>query len=258
MAYEISLENKNALVTGASRGIGKSIALGFAKAGAKVIIISRTKSELFKTADEIKDLGSIALPIVCDLENMSQLENSINSIVNEFKSIDILANVAGILIPSSIENIRVQDWEKTMKINVLAPCLIAQKIGKIMIDNKIKGSIINTTSEVQDVAEANFGTYNMSKGALKMLTKTIAAEWGEYGIRANNLAPCFVKTELNKPLIDGTGELKGRYEKKLARVPLRRQSVPEDLVGAAIYLASDVSSYVTGQTILVDGGYTCC
>ena len=258
MAFEVSLEGKKAIVTGSGRGIGQAVAIGFAKAGAEVAIVSRTESELKQTAAEIEKYGKKALIVVCDLSDAAQVKELANKVKGSFGRIDVLANVAGMVATSPFEDIREEDWDRVMSVNVKAPFLLCQAVGNVMIEQKTGGSIINTTSECQDVAEVDLGAYNASKGALKMITRTIAAEWGEYGIRANNVAPSFVNTRINKPLFGGsTDGLKGFYETKLARVPLKRHAEPTDLVGAYVYLASDLSSYVTGITILIDGGYTC-
>ena len=127
-----------------------------------------------------------------------------------------------------------------------------------MIERGIKGVIINTTSECQDLAEVNTGAYCPSKGALKMVSKLLAAEWGKYGIRVCNLAPCFVNTDINKPMIHSDDpETKKFFSTKIARVPLGRYGEPEDIAAAAVFLASDRASFISGSTLLIDGGYTC-
>lgn len=261
MAYEISLKGKKALITGASRGIGRAIAIGFAEAGADVAITSRTKTDLMEATREIEKKGVKVFPILCDLANTQEIKELISQVEEKCQVIDILVNSAGINIPSPMEEVKEEDWDMVINVNLKAPFLLGQAFGRLMIEKKVKGSIINITSECQDLAEVDFGAYNPSKGALKMLTRTMAAEWGEFGIRANNLAPSFVNTKINETIFPGskdspTDGLTHFYEKKLARVPLQRHAEPEDLVGAAVYLASDVSSYVTGTTLLVDGGYT--
>lgn len=257
MAFEISLACKKAIVTGAGRGIGKAVAIGLAAAGADVAVVSRTESELKDTAAEIIKLGREALVIVCDLGIADQIKGMVKKVKQLFGKIDILINVAGMVKTSPFEDIKEDDWDKVMNVNVKAPFLLCQSVGKEMIKQKTGGSIINTTSECQDIAEVDLGAYNASKGALKMITRSIAVEWGEFGIRANNVAPSFVNTKINEPLFAGsTDGLKTFYKTKLARIPLKRHSEPEDMVAAYIYLASDYASYITGATIVVDGGYT--
>ncbi len=257
--YNISLEGKIALVTGAGRGIGKAVAIGLAEAGADLAIVSRSERELKETAAEIERLGRRVCTFAVDVGDVQAAVGMVGDVIAHYGKIDILANVAGTLIASAAVDITEADWDKVMGINVKGAFFIAQAVGRHMIEKGIKGSIINTTSECQDQAEKDLGAYCPSKGALKMVTRVLAAEWGKHGIRVNNLAPCFIHTKINEPLIEGaTPGLKTFYQAKLARVPMGRYGEPEDIVAAAVYLASDLAGYVSGTTILIDGAYTSC
>ena len=246
------LSGKVAIVTGGGRGIGKAIALGLAEHGAEVVLSSRTQTQIEQVAQEIRNLGRKALPIVVDLTKMSDLARLIDGTINAFQHIDVLVNNAGQSHEMPAELVEEKEWDSTMNVNVKAPFFLSQKVGKVMIRQGKGGSIINITSEVVQKVELNVGPYCPSKAALHSVTKILAKEWGKYNIRVNSLAPCFVETELNSPFF----AQKEWYESKLKLVPIGRHSVPDDLVGAAVFLASDASSYITGTTILVDGGLT--
>ena len=246
------LAGKVAIVTGGGRGIGKAIAVGLAEHGADVVLSSRTQTQIEQVAQEIRNLGRKALPIVVDLTKMSDLDRLIDGTINAFQHIDVLVNNAGQSHEMPAELVEEKEWDSTMSVNVKAPFFLSQKVGKVMIRQGKGGSIINITSEVVQKVELNVGPYCPSKAALHSVTKILAKEWGRYNIRVNSLAPCFVETELNSPFF----AQKEWYESKLKLVPLGRHSVPDDLVGAAVFLASDASSYITGTTILVDGGLT--
>lgn len=247
------LKGKVAIVTGAGRGIGKSIALGLAQNGANVVLCSRTQTELEQVAQKIKNLEQKALPIVVDMTQISQLDELVEETKKTFKHIDILVNNAGVLFVAPALEVDEESWDLVMDANAKGAFFLCQKVGQVMIQQGKGGSIINVTSEVVQRAELNLGAYCPSKAALNSITKVLAAEWGKFKIRVNSLAPCFVATALNKPALARRGEF---YERKLKGVPLGRHSEPDDLVGGAVFLASDASEYVTGTTILVDGGYT--
>ena len=246
------LSGKVAIVTGGGRGIGKAIAIGLAEHGTDVVVCSRTKPQLEQVAQEIQKLGRRALPIAADLTQPSEIERLVNETVKAFQHIDILVNNAGYVNEAPAEKVDEKEWDYGMTMNVRVPFFLSQRVGNLMIKQGKGGSIINITSEVVQKVELNAGPYCPGKAALNSITKVLAKEWGKHKIRVNSLAPCFVDTELNAPFFTQ----KDWYEAKLKLVPLGRHSVPEDLVGAAVFLASDASGYITGTTILVDGGLT--
>jgi len=247
------LTGKVAIVTGGGKGIGKSIAIGLAQHGANVVLCSRSQGELEQVARKIRKIGQKALPIVLDMTQISQFDGLVKETKKVFKRVDILVNNAGALLVGPALEVDEKSWDLVMDTNAKGAFFLAQKVGQVMIRQGWGGSIINVTSEVVQKVEVNIGAYCPSKAALYSITKILAREWGKYKIRVNSLAPCFVNTVLNQPLF---AQKKEFYEPKLKGVPLGRHSEPEDLVGAAVFLASDASSYVSGTTILVDGGYT--
>jgi NAD(P)-dependent dehydrogenase (short-subunit alcohol dehydrogenase family) len=188
----------------------------------------------------------------CDVTREENCDQAIQAVLNRYAGVDVLINNAGILIVAPAEEVKEEDWDSVMNTNAKGPFFLAQKAGRVMIQQKKGGSIINITSEVVHRVELDLGAYCPSKATLYNITKVLAAEWGKYKIRVNCLAPCFVNTAMNRPLIGD----KVWYEAKLKGVPLGRHSEPEDLIGGAIFLSSDASAYITGTTILVDGGYT--
>lgn len=247
------LTGKVAIVTGGGKGIGKSIAIGFAQQGANVVVCSRSQAELEQVARKIREIGQKALPFVLDMTQISQFDGLVKETKNIFKRIDILVNNAGALVVAPALEVDEKSWDLVMDTNTKGAFFLAQKVGQVMIGQGWGGSIINVTSEVVQKVEVNIGAYCPSKAALYSVTKVLAREWGKFKIRVNSLAPCFVNTVLNQPLF---AQKKEFYEPKLKGVPLGRHSEPEDLIGAAVFLASDASTYVSGTTILVDGGYT--
>ena len=247
------LTRKVAIVTGSGRGIGHAIALGLAEEGADVVIADINAESAENTAKEIKSLGHKALAIKTDVTSLDEIRQLVKKTLDNFKKVDILVNCAGIALVTPAVDVDEKKWDTVMDINVKGAFFLCQEVGKVMIKQGKGGSIINITSEVVKKAElVPLGAYGPSKAALHSVTQLLATEWGKYKIRVNSLAPCFVMTEINKPLLE-SGDF---YQIKLKRVPLGRPAQPEDLVGAAIFLASDASSYVSGITILVDGGFT--
>lgn len=247
------LTGKVAIVTGSGRGIGRAIALGLAEHGADVVVSARTGSEIEAVAGEIRKMERKALPAVLDLTRTDQFDSYVNKVLKEFGHIDILVNNAGTAFIIPATEVTVEQWDSAFALNTRGPFFLCQKVGTQMIKQDKGGSIINITSEVVEVTERTpLGPYCPSKSALHGITKLLAKEWGQYKIRVNSLAPCFVRTKLNQPLFEH-GDF---YQSKVSEVPLQRHSEPEDLVGGAVLLASDAASYISGTTILVDGGLT--
>lgn len=246
----ISLSNKVAVVTGAGRGIGKSIAIGLAKAGADVVLTSRTLSEIEITADEIKKSGRKALPIACDVGKSTDVRRLAQAAIGEFGQVDILVNNAGIspfVVP--IEDLRESGWDKIIDINLKGVFMCSQEIGRDMI-KRHSGKIINLTSIGGVIGFPGQAAYCVSKAGIIMLTKMFALEWGKYNINVNGIGPGMVETKLTETYLDNKELAKNRMES----TPLRRFAKPIDIVGGALFLASDLSDYITGQIIFIDGG----
>jgi len=246
------LEGKIALVTGGSRGIGRSIALALAEAGADVAIASRKLPDLEAVAQEITQLGRKALPVVANVRHLPEIDNVVKQAVDEFGRIDILVNNAGTnVVYDSVFNIDEKAWDIIMGLNLKGYFFLSQAVGKIMRD-KGGGSIINTASETGIRPGVGMGVYSISKAGVMMLTKVLAQEWGQYNIRANAIAPGVIKTRLSTAL-QTNPVIREKTEDSTA---LGRIAEPEEIAGAALFLASDASSYMTGQILVLDGGHS--
>jgi 3-oxoacyl-[acyl-carrier protein] reductase len=247
-----SLEGKVAIVTGGKRGIGRGIALAFAKAGADVAICSRGVDDgsLDAVAKEIEQLGRRSLAIKADVSKKSDVDQMVQSVIDEFGDIDILVNNAGVITwDQSLLEASEDDWEKIMGINLRGAFLCCQAVGKWMVERK-KGIIINMSSVSAISVSPGAAVYCISKAGLWMLTRALAQELGVYNIRVNAIAPGWVKTDMNIQFRRDPDA-----EKEIARgIPLERLGVPEDIGRVALFLASDASDYITGQSIIIDGG----
>jgi NAD(P)-dependent dehydrogenase (short-subunit alcohol dehydrogenase family) len=250
MVMNFDLENKVALVTGGSRGIGKAIALAFSKARAAVGIVGRDRLALQQTLEEMKRSHIHAEAFVIDLTKLDEIESMVRTAQSKLGSIDILVNVAGIAVLEPAESVSEDSWEKVIDTNLKGQFFCASRIGSEMIRRK-KGVIINVSSEEGIVAVPGHVVYCISKAGIIHMTKVLAVEWGKYGIRVNCIAPAAVNTQMNQNywLKD-----KKAYKWVVDRIALGRVSEVGDITGAALYLASDLSSFVTGHTLVVDGG----
>ena len=244
------LEGKVAIVTGGSRGIGRSISLGLAEAGADVVATSRSIESVEAITAEIKKLGKRSIAVSTDASSKKDIENVVNKTIEEFGKIDILVNNAGVSHDfKTAENITDEDWDWVINLNLRGQFLFCQEVGKHMRERKY-GKIVNVVSIVGQVGFTRQIVYAAAKSGLIAITKTLALEWNKYNITVNALAPGFVETDMTSAL-KGSG-----VEKKiLKRTAMNRFGKPEEVVGAAIYLASDASSYTNGVVLTVDGGY---
>ncbi|MFH0820717.1 MAG: glucose 1-dehydrogenase [Candidatus Peregrinibacteria bacterium] len=243
------LSGKVAIVTGASRGLGKAMALGLAQCGADVVITDVLDTE--SAVQEIKALGRKSMGLKVDVTDKKQIEDMVEKVVGTFKHIDILINNAGVYFPTPIKDLKEQDWDKIISVNLKGTLLCAQAVGNQMIKQK-SGAIVNVASVAGIMAFAQSGAYNSSKAAIIMLTKTLAIEWASYGIRVNAICPGIFATDMTKGLLGD----KGFQQMVSSRVPMKRYGTPDELAGAAIYLASDAASYTTGHALVADGGWT--
>lgn len=241
-----SLKEKVAIVTGAGRGIGRSIAMGLAEAGATVIVASRTKEQIEDTASAITLKGGNSLAITADVRSKEKIEYLVNMALTNYGKIDILVNNAGGMFSVNTMKMSENQWDVIISENLKSVFLCSQTVGKIMINQK-SGSIINIASIVGVVAQPLNAAYAASKAGVINLTKTMAIDLAPYGIRVNGIAPGLIITP-------GTEWLYQDPENMSQAIPLARGGRPEDIVGGVIYLASDASQYVTGETIVIDGG----
>ena len=249
-----NLENKIAIVTGAARGLGKAMATGLAEAGADIVIPDINYKEAKKAADEISELGVETLALKCDVTEKSDVQDMVQKVVGKFNQIDILINNAGICKNIAAEEMSLEDWQEVIDINLTGVFLCSQAVAKEMIDNN-KGSIINISSMSAEIV--NYPqpqcSYNASKAGVSQLTKSLAAEWAEHDIRVNAIAPGYMKTDLTKEIIEKNPE---RKEHWIEPTPMKRMGKPEELKGLVVYLASEASSFMTGNIMNIDGGYT--
>ncbi|MEE9556713.1 MAG: SDR family oxidoreductase [Candidatus Adiutricales bacterium] len=239
-----SLENKVAVITGGKRGIGKGIALTFAEAGADVAVCGRTLPDLEKVAEEIEALGRRSLAMKADVSEKRDVENLMERTVREFGTIDILVNNAVVYTGGPLVELSEENWDNTVDIGLKGFFLCSQAAAKVMMEKK-QGCIINMSSTAGIRPTGRQGAYSIIKAAGIMVTKLLAAELAEYNIRVNALAPTVVKTELVNPDL-----LKGF----MTQLPLGRLTELDELTSAALFLASDAASYISGHTLIVDGG----
>jgi dehydrogenase/reductase SDR family protein 4 len=245
------LQGRVALVTGGSQGIGRAIALGLAEAGADVVLASRKLPNLEAVAEEISAMGRRALAVPANVRHLVEIDKLVKKAMDEFGRIDILVNNAGTNpVFGSAFDIDEKAWEVIIGLNLKGYFFLAQQVGKVM-RQRGGGTIINVASKGGVDPSVGIGTYCISKAGVIMLTKVLAQEWGQYNIRVNAIAPALVKTQFAKALWDNPVVSKTFVDNTV----LGRIAEPEEMVGVALFLASEASSYMTGQTVVLDGGH---
>ena len=249
---EFSLAGKVAFVTGAGRGLGRAGALALAQAGADVVLVSRTRSQLEETAAEAEKLGRKSLVATADTRNAAGVEAAVRAAVEAFGRIDILFNNAGTNVRKNVVDMPDEDFHTIMDTNVKGAFLVARAVARQMVLQR-SGAIVNMSSMSAASAEPTKAVYAASKGAMALLTKGLALELAPYGIRVNAIAPGYMLTSLVKGGLDADP---ARRQRVLARIPLGRLGEPEEIGGALVFLASDAARYITGASISIDGGWT--
>lgn len=246
------LKNKIAIVTGSRRGIGRGIVEAFAKQGANVVVSDINLKHCEKVCKNIKKKYKVkAIAVKCDVSNSSEVKDMINTTVKKFGKIDILVNNAGIFFSKPFLEYTEEDWNKIININLKGNYLCSQAAAKVMIKKK-NGKIINITSIAGIIGYPGAAAYCASKGGIITLTKEMALELASYKINVNAIAPGAIDTKMTAFLKKN----KKLYKQTLAIIPLHKMGKPVDIAMAAVYLASDESNYVTGHTLIVDGGWT--
>lgn len=246
---EFCFKNKVVLITGGSRGIGQAIALKMAQAGADVAIASRKISDLEKVAEEINKTGGKCLPFAAHIGRMDEISSLVQNVVKEFGKIDILINNAG-TSPTMAPAIEIDEraWDSIINLNLKGLFFLSQAVARVMKE-KGGGKIINISSTA-GITPDILPIYSISKAGVNMATKVMAKEWAIYNIRVNAIAPGITKTRFSEAIVNN----KDILNIAMSRTPLGRPAEPEEMVGAVMYLASDESSYVTGQVLVIDGG----
>lgn len=243
------LTGRTALITGSSRGLGRAFAEGLAGAGAKVILNGVNEQRLAEAAEEMRKAGFDVATSAFDVADEAQVVAAFNRFDAEGIAIDILVNNAGIQFRKPMLELETKDWQRVIDTNLTAAFVVGREAAKRMAERG-RGKVINIGSLTSELARATVAPYTVAKGGIKMLTKAMAAEWGEKGIQSNAIGPGYMVTDMNEALLSNPqfdAWVKGR-------TPMRRWGLPEELAGTAIYLASDASNYVSGQIIYADGG----
>jgi len=244
------LTGRVAIITGGSIGLGRQMAEGLAEMGANVVLCARKKERCEKAAEELKKLGVKTLALGCDVKNPAEIQQVVDATMSAFGHIDILINNAGTSWGAPVEEMRLEHWNKVIETNLTGTFLFSQAVGKVMVAQR-RGKIINIASvaglggappEFQAIG------YHASKGGVIIFTKDLACKWGIHNIQVNSIAPGWFPTNMSQVLIEKNKET------FLRSIPLRRFGNESDLKGAAVFLASDASDYVTGHVLVVDGG----
>ena len=244
------LGGKVAVVTGATRGIGLAVASGLVQAGAAVVVVSRNQEDCNRVAADLGAAGGTACGISADVSNREDVRKLVAEVLARWGQIDVLVNNAGTAVTKPAEDLTDDDWDRVLNVNLRGPFICSQEVGRHMISRR-QGKIINMGSVLGFVAERQVLPYCVSKGGLLQLTRALALEWARYNIQVNALCPGYIETDLNREQL-ADERVRARI---LRKIPARRLGTVDDLVGAAVFLASPASDYMTGQCLIVDGGW---
>ena len=246
----LDLSNRVAVVIGATSGIGKAIAIGLADAGADVVPTGRRKNLVESAAREVESRGRHSLVVTADVTATESINDLAQAVIERFGKVDILVNAAGITVRRPTVDVSDKEWNEIIDTNLTGMLRACRAFGPHMIKRRY-GRVINIGSLTSLVALQEVAAYGASKAAVAALTKSLAVEWAPYGVCVNAILPGVFRTALNEGLLDGTD----RGRELLMRTPMRRFGKPEELAGAAVFLASDAAGFVTGHLLAVDGGF---
>ena len=251
---QFSLKDKVAIVTGGGQGLGKSMAIALAQAGADIVIAARRTETALQTQKLIENEGVKCTVIKGDMRVEEDVKKMVAAVLDRYGKIDILVNNAGTWRGDDAEKVTTEDWKEVIDVNLTGPFIVSREVGNVMLKQG-KGSIINIGSMSGVIVNTpqNQCAYNASKGGLIMLTKSMATEWAMRGVRVNALCPGYMRTEMSE---DRYQRKDPAIERWFSMTPMGRSGQTDELMGIVVYLASDASSFVTGATYLVDGGYT--
>lgn len=246
-----NLEGKVAVIIGAGGGIGGAIAQALAGYGADIMAVDRNLESARSNADLITKMGGKAVAYGLDITDIAEIEKMTDTAMVEFGRIDILVNSAGMNIRKAVVDIRQEDWDPVLEVNLKGAVFCCRAAARVMIKQK-KGKIINIASISSQLGHPDRCAYAASKGGLVQVTKVMATEWAKYNICVNAISPAAVDT----PFIDGLKKNRDSLDREMARIPLGRIAIPEDMMGAAVFLSSDASNFITGHNLFIDGGRT--
>lgn len=250
MSDWFDLSGRVALVTGASKGLGRTIAGALAAAGADLAIVGRTPTDLEAAAEELRSSGRRVLPVAADVSEEGDVQRVVRETIDHFGRIHVLVNNAGIEGQGTVLEMPVERWDRVLAVNLRGPMLCCKHVGPHMIERR-QGKVINVASVMATRVARSLSPYSASKAALVQLTRTLALEWIAHNVQVNALCPGYFLTPMNEEFF--ASERGKRY---VAELPIRRLGDPRELEGAAVFLASDATSYVTGTTLYVDGGHS--
>ncbi|WP_298280031.1 SDR family oxidoreductase [uncultured Bradyrhizobium sp.] len=246
----LGLSGRVAVVTGGGGGIGRATAISFVRAGAKVAALDRDERGLAETKAQLRAFGDGHLVASCDTTSEDNVADAADAVVRTLGACDILVNTAAVLRPGGLDTLPLAEWNAVLAVNLTGYFICAQAFGRQM-RKAGRGSLIHVASIAASNAQGQSGAYSVSKAAVVMLSQQLAAEWGPHGIRSNVVSPGLVVTPMSQAFYDTPGVT----ERRTAVVPMRRIGAPQDMADATLFLASDRSSYVNGEEIIVDGGY---
>jgi len=249
---KFKLDGQVAIVTGAGKGLGQQMAIALAEAGADIVGTALTSvGGLEATKRAVEKLGRTFVGITADITKKSDIDKVVEKAVQSFQRVDILINNAGVIHRSPALEFTEQEWDEVMELNTKALFFLSQRVAKFMKENSIKGKIINIASLRVFQGGTNVVSYSASKGAVASITKSLANEFAEFGIRVNAIAPGYIATNLNKPYQEDPDI----NHNIISRTPLGRWGKPEDLQGSIVFLASEASDFITGEIVVIDGGW---